>query len=178
MPLAKSWIPANVDFDLSWRPAERLPSPPATLVIGYGNDLRGDDAAGIRAATLLAGEVVGHRSIITQQLMPDLAADIAQAERVVFVDAYPADRDGAPLRVERVPGDSEDGEGWGSPLGHHSDPATLVGLARRLFGATPDAWVVGIPAYCFDAGEVISPQTSFWIDEAVALIEGSAFFRE
>jgi len=164
-----------VGCDLSRRPAEPLPSLPATLVIGYGNDLRGDDAAGIRAATLLAGEAPEHRSIITQQLAPDLAADIAQAERVVFVDAYPADRDGAPLRVERVPGDSE---GQGSALGHHSDPATLVGLARRLFGATPEAWVVGIPAYCFDAGEAISPQTSFWIDEAVALIEGSAFFRE
>lgn len=161
--------------ELSRRPAEPLPSLPATLVIGYGNDLRGDDAAGIRAATLLAGEAPEHRSIITQQLAPDLAADIAQAERVVFVDAYPADRDGAPLRVERVPGDSE---GAGSPLGHRNDPATLVGLARRLFGATPEAWVVGIPAYCFDAGEAISPQTSFWIDEAVALIEGSAFFRE
>ena len=172
---AKSWIPANVVFDLSWRLAERLPSYPATLVIGYGNDLRGDDAAGVRAATLLAGEVGGHRSIIAQQLVPDLAADIALAERVVFVDAYPADRDGASLRVEKVP---ENSEGLGSPLGHRSDPATLVGLARRLFGATPEAWVVGIPAYCFDAGEVISPQTSFWIDEAVALIEGSAFFRE
>lgn len=164
-----------MDSDLSLRSAERTPSLPATLVIGYGNDLRGDDAAGIRAATLLAGEAPEHRSIITQQLAPDLAADIAQAERVVFVDAYPADRDGAPLRVERVPGDSE---GQGSSLGHRSDPATLVDLARRLFGATPEAWVVGIPAYCFDAGEAISPQTSFWIDEAVALIEGSAFFRE
>ncbi len=167
-----------MDCDLSWRPAKRVPPHPVTLVIGYGNDLRGDDAAGIRAATLLAGEVPEHRSIITQQLAPDLAADIAQAERVVFVDAYPADRDGAPLRVERVPDVSEDSEGWGSQLGHRSDPATLVGLARRLFGATPEAWVVGIPAYCFDAGEAISPQTSFWIDEAVALIEGSAFFRE
>ncbi len=155
-----------------------MPSHPATLVIGYGNDLRGDDAAGIRAATLLAGEAPEHRSIITQQLAPDLAADIAQAERVVFVDAYPADHDGAPLRVERVPGDGEDSEGRDSPLGHRSDPATLVGLARRLFGATPEAWVVGIPAYCFDADEAISPQTSFWIDEAVALIEGSAFFSE
>ena len=167
-----------MDCDLSWRSAERVPPHPATLVIGYGNDLRGDDAAGIRVATLLAGEVPEHRSIITQQLMPELAADIAQAECVVFVDAYPADRDSAPLRVERVPRDSEEREGWGSPLGHRNDPATLVGLARRLFGATPDAWVVGIPAHCFDAGEAISPQTSFWIDEAVALIEGSAFFRE
>lgn len=150
-------------------------SPGATLVIGYGNGLRSDDAAGLRVAGRLAGLAPEHRSIVTQQLTPDLAADIAQAERVVFVDAYPAERDGAPLRVEKVPAD---GDGRTSPLGHRSDPASLVGLARRLFGATPEAWVVGVPAYCFDAGEAISPLTSFWIDEAVALIEGSAFFSE
>ena len=147
----------------------------APLVIGYGNDLRGDDAAGVFAASRLAEDFSRHRTIVTQQLTPDLAADIAQAGRVVFLDAYPAHHDTAPLRVEKVP---VDGGACASPLGHRSDPATLVGLARRLFGATPEAWIVGIPAYCFNAGEAISPRTSFWIDEAVALIEGSAFFRE
>lgn len=156
-------------------PGKTSSSPAATLVIGYGNDLRSDDAAGILAAKLLAGRGQDHRSIVTQQLTPDLAADIARAERVVFVDAYPADGDGAPLRVEKVPALCDE---HASPLGHRSDPASLVRLSRQLFGATPEAWVVGIPAFCFDAGETISPRTAHWIDEAVALIEGSAFFRE
>jgi len=156
--------------------AEKLFSPSSgTLVIGYGNDLRSDDAAGVRAARLLAEQAPEHRSIVTRQLTPDLAADIAQAERVVFVDAYPADKERALLRIEKVPILHDD---RASPLGHRSDPESLVLLARQLFGVTPEAWVVGIPAFCFDAGEAISPRTSHWIDEAVALIEGSAFFEE
>ena len=147
----------------------------ATLVIGYGNDLRGDDAAGVRAAALLAGREPELRSIVTRQLTPDLAGDIAQAERVVFVDAYPADRANAPLRVEKVPtGDDV----HASPLGHRNDPANLVRLVRQLFGTAPEAWVVGIPAFCFDAGEAVSPRTSQWVDEAVALIEGCSFFEQ
>lgn len=152
-----------------------FPSRTTTLVIGYGNDLRGDDAAGVCAASRLAEDSSGHRTIVTQQLTPDLAADIAQAERVVFVDAYPAADHAAPLRVEKVP---VDGGTRASPLAHRSDPAGLLGLARQLFGAVPEAWVVGIPAFCFEAGEAMSPRTAHWVDEAVALIEGSAFFRE
>ncbi len=155
---------------------QRLPTvTPTTLVIGYGNDLRSDDAAGVRAASLLAEHHREHRTIVVQQLTPELAADIAMADCVVFLDAYPAEKDSASLRVERV---REDGEVHDSALGHHSDPASLVRLSRYLFGTAPEAWVVGIPAFSFDAGEVTSPATSFWIDEAVGLVEGSAFFRE
>ncbi len=149
--------------------------PPTTLVIGYGNDLRSDDAAGVRAAGLLAEQHREHRTIVVRQLTPELAADIAMADRVVFLDAYPAEQDGASLRVERV---RETADGHDSPFGHRSDPESLVRLAHYLFGTAPEAWVVGIPAFRFDAGEAISPTTSHWIDEAVGLIEGSAFFRE
>jgi len=147
--------------------------PPMTLVIGYGNDLRSDDAAGVRAAGLLAEHHPEQRTIVVRQLTPELAADIAMADRVVFLDAYPAEKDGASLRVERV---REDGEAHESALAHHCDPASLLRLSRYLFGTAPEAWVVGIPAFSFDVGETTSPATSLWIDEAVGLIEGSAFF--
>ena len=82
---------------------QRLPTvTPTTLVIGYGNDLRSDDAAGVRAASLLAEHHREHRTIVVQQLTPELAADIAMADCVVFLDAYPAEKDSASLRVERV----------------------------------------------------------------------------
>ena len=150
-------------------------APPTTLVIGYGNDLRSDDAAGVRAAGLLAERHREHRTIVVRQLTPELAADIAMADRVVFLDAYPAEQNSASLRVERV---REKADEHDSLVGHRSDPASLVRLTRYLFGTAPEAWIVGIPAFSFDAGEAISPTTSHWIDEAVGLIEGSAFFRE
>lgn len=74
------------------------------LVIGYGNDLRGDDAAGLRAASLLAEQYRDHHHH-RRTPAPELAADIAMADRVVFLDAYPAKHKGASLHVERIRGD-------------------------------------------------------------------------
>ncbi len=143
-----------------------------TLVIGYGNDLRSDDGAGIRAATMIATQSPQSRVIIAHQLTPDLADDIATAAHVVFVDAYEAQEAGAKLRVEKI---STTDAGNASVIGHHGDPAGLIQLADQLFGTVPDAWIVGIPAFSLDAGETISTETLHMIDEAVALIGGRAF---
>lgn len=145
------------------------------LIIGYGNDLRSDDGAGIEAARLLAAQLTPAsrtRVIITHQLTPDLADDIAAAEQLVFVDAYPAGAPGAGLRVAKIVAGPA---GGGRALGHHGDPGALLHLAGRLFGAPPAAWLVGIPAYSFEAGETMSPETSQMIAEAVALIGERAF---
>ena len=133
------------------------------LIIGYGNDLRSDDGAGIRAATMIAARDLAARVIACQQLTPELVDDIAAAAQVVFIDAYAADERGARLRIERI------GNGdMSRAQGHRGDPAALLDLARRLNGRAPEAWVVGIPAYCFDAGEAISRATAQRIDEVVA----------
>ena len=133
------------------------------LIIGYGNDLRSDDGAGIRAATMIAARDLPARVITCQQLTPELVDDIAAAAQVVFIDAYAADECGARLRIERI-GDGD----MSRAQGHRSDPASLLDLARWLNGRVPEAWVVGIPAYCFDAGEVISRATAQRTDEVVA----------
>lgn len=146
-----------------------------TLIIGYGNDLRSDDGAGIRAAELIATQSRPDSRahvIITHQLTPDLADDIAAAGQVFFVDAYRARAPGATLRVEKITADLA---GATRALGHHGDPAGLLRLAKRLFGSSPAAWLVGIPAYDFAAGETISPETLQMIDAAVALIGERAF---
>ncbi len=146
-----------------------------TLIIGYGNDLRSDDGAGIRAAERVAAQwtpASRSRVIITHQLTPDLADDIAAAEQVIFVDAYVARAPGAKLRVEKITADLA---GSARALGHHGDPAGLIRLADRLFGKLPEAWLVGIPAYSFAAGETMTPETLQMTAEAVALIGERAF---
>ena len=152
-----------------------MPLPPAELVIGYGNTLRSDDGAGVIVATRVAEQSPEWRKspevIVTRQLTPDLAESIASAAQVVFVDAYAADQRDAGLRIERLSnGDTQ----AASALDHHADPAALLGLADRVFGKQPDAWVVGIPAFNFDIGESVSPATLRCIDEAVALLGGRA----
>ena len=137
----------------------------AVLVIGYGNALRSDDGAGIRAATMIAARDSRARVITCQQLTPELVDDIAAAAQVVFIDAYAANERAARLRIERIVGDDGDAA---SVLGHHANPARLLALAGRLHGHVPEAWVVGVPGHCFDVGEAISNETAQRIDEAAA----------
>ena len=155
----------SVRGDESWRPG--MPPRATLLIIGYGNALRGDDGAGIRAATMIAERLPKSRHLrvmVSHQLTPELVDDIAVASQVVFIDACAAGERNAKLHIERIGCDEQD-----DGLGHHADPARLLGLVGRLGGSVPEAWVVGIPAFCFAAGESISPETAQRIDDAVAL---------
>src|ERR1044072_3449496 len=58
------------------------------LVIGYGNELRGDDGVGPRVARAVQQLSLPHvRVLVQHQLTPELAEDISRARAVVFVDA-------------------------------------------------------------------------------------------
>jgi hydrogenase maturation protease len=109
------------------------------LVIGYGNELRGDDGAGPRVASTVAGwHRPGVRALAVHQLRPELAAALADADRVVFVDAAVG---AAAVCWRRVPATDQPAR-----LGHASNPYWLVGLAHALAGRSPEAWLATIPA--------------------------------
>ena len=60
------------------------------VVIGYGNELRGDDAIGPAVAEQVAAwGRPDIRAIATRQLLPELAEDLARASLAIFVDARP-----------------------------------------------------------------------------------------
>src|ERR1700744_5030774 len=61
----------------------------ARMVIGFGNPLRRDDAIGWRAAELIEARLSNDETEVSvcHQLTPDLAAKIAGAAFVVFLDA-------------------------------------------------------------------------------------------
>jgi len=57
-------------------------------VVGVGNELRGEDGAGPHVALAIQqSRLRGVRVLITQQLAPELAESVSQAEEVIFVDA-------------------------------------------------------------------------------------------
>jgi len=139
------------------------------LVLGYGNCLRGDDAAGPLAAEAIAAAAAGRSGDapivdvrILHQLLPELAEPIAAADLVVFLDAalnVPAD---AVFDVCAVsPAASFVGRG-----AHHADPAALLAAARDLFGAAPPALLLSIAAERFDFGAPPSTRTQAGIDAA------------
>ncbi|MCE9614347.1 MAG: hydrogenase maturation protease [Lentisphaerae bacterium] len=139
------------------------------LVIGWGNVLRGDDAAGRRVAEAVAAWTRHDVTALpVHQLTPELADTLADARRVVFVDAYAAAGTGAPVRVEHL---TAAPVGPGGTVGHHGDPAHLLQLAGQLYGNVPDAWLIGIPAFNFALGETLSPETARGVADAMQQVE-------
>ena len=148
-----------------------------TLIFGWGNPSRRDDGLGPALAERVAAlELPGVTVETDFQLHVEDAAELALHERVVFVDA--ARRGDGPFWIRR--GRAE-GDGL-SFTTHSVSPGALLTLARRLFLAEPEAWVLGIRGYDFDDfGEGLSELAAGNLDEAVAFIEAAVrddSFRE
>jgi hydrogenase maturation protease len=123
-----------------------------TLVLGWGNPGRRDDGLGPALAGAVA--TMGLPGVTAEtgyQLQVEDAMEVARHERVLFVDA---DRAGeAPFSIRRVAA-AGSGPGFTS---HSLAPAQLLALARDLFGAEPEAWLLGVRGYDFDEfGEGLS----------------------
>jgi hydrogenase maturation protease len=135
------------------------------LVIGYGNTLRGDDAAGPQVAERVASWGLQHvqaRAVL--QLTPELAESLAGAGLAIFVDAYPAAEGGAvqvqPLEPSVAP----------DSLDHRGDPRWLLALARAVHGDHPPAWWLLVPGIRFELGEGLSSTAAGGVDAALRRI--------
>lgn len=123
------------------------------LIIGYGNELRGDDGLGPYAAEwLAAGILPPDRRIACRELTPELAVPISAASLVIFVDANSVSGPGeiacAPV-APPPPG--------GATFSHAFTPALLLALARDLYGASPLAWLLSVGVATLDFTEGLSP---------------------
>jgi hydrogenase maturation protease len=138
------------------------------LVIGYGNTLRQDDQAGPAVAEAIEARALpGVCTLVCAQLSPEHAEAVAAAETVVFVDAQA----GRPGEVELRP--ISPGESM-QVTTHAVEPCTMLALAREVYGRTPTAWLLTIPAEKFGFGTDISKITRQGIagavDEVIKLI--------
>jgi hydrogenase maturation protease len=128
---------------------------PRTLIIGYGNRLRGDDAIGPIAAEHLR-EIVSDPEVeilALHQLTPELMEPISRTARVIFIDATAA---GEPGVVEERPVTADP---QGGNFTHHSTPGSLLAGARALFGHAPEATLYTVRGEDFSFGEHLTPCT-------------------
>jgi hydrogenase maturation protease len=124
------------------------------LVIGYGNTLRGDDGAGYLVAETVANWGFSQvRSIAVHQLLPELAADIASGDIVMFIDAIVA-IDHPPAEITIVPLVADNNAAFST---HIITPQLLLGITQRLYGAHPTAYLLTIPGIDFTLGTSLSP---------------------
>jgi hydrogenase maturation protease len=125
-----------------------------TLVLGYGNELRGDDALGVHVARILSEtmEEEAIEVIACNQLTLDLAGAVSRSERVVFVDASLEDPPGE-IRCRRISPAARDSFSFS----HELDPQSLLAWARELYDAYPEAVLVTMGGECFDLTDHLSP---------------------
>src|SRR5579884_4378531 len=113
-----------------------------TLIIGFGNPVRTDDAFGWRVAEALSGHFQpdDHIEFVTcQQLNPELAEDVARSARVIFIDASCSVAPGMVECRALAPAAT-------SSFTHHVDPECLLAGAIELYGSCPEAWLIAVGA--------------------------------
>ncbi|MFM7675169.1 MAG: hydrogenase maturation protease [Synechococcus sp.] len=132
------------------------------LVIGLGNPLRQDDGVAWRLLEELEGSGTAPDLRLCQQLLPELAVELAGRPRVLFVDAALGI---GPPRLERLEPD---------PLGaahpHQLTPAGLLALGRHLFAAAPSAAIMLVLGSRFGHGPDLSARLRQQLPAARALL--------
>jgi hydrogenase maturation protease len=130
-------------------------------VIGYGNPLRRDDAAGGRVAEVVAQRWGKRVAVLMgQQPVPEWAG----ADVTFVVDA--SLRDGRRLRVRRLLPETSSEPGR---CAHQFGPQYLLWLCRRRFtGSATVTYLLPLPAESLEIGQGLSPRTA--AEQAVRIL--------
>ena len=140
------------------------------LLLACGNTLRGDDGIGPWLADWAQQrfEDEPRLTVISrQQWTPELAADIAQADAVLFVDCSMADTPGSIQLQDVEP--ATDSEGVGT---HQVSASQLLGMAQELYGSLPRrALLLTVTAGATELSEEFSAAVLDAIPPACAKLE-------
>lgn len=149
----------------------------STLILAWGNPARLDDGLGPALARTISELALPGVAVDSDyQLQVEDAETASRHARVIFVDADR--RGGAPFTARRL-----SPERRGISFSTHSvTPGAVLALARDLFSAEPEAWLLGIRGYEFDEfGEGLSDGASANLAEATRYVRdalASGGFRE
>jgi hydrogenase maturation protease len=146
-----------------------------TLIIGYGNPLRGDDGLGWYAAERLKTELDEEFAAVMccHQLTPELAEPISQAELVIFIDAETREPAGR-LFCRQIGSVAEPP----ACFSHHLTPVRLLSWAGELFGRAPEAMVFSVSGENFGVGETLSPAISKVLPQLIEQVSELVRCRE
>ena len=116
----------------------------SVLVIGFGNPAREDDGLGPAAASVI--EKLGLNNVTVDadyQLTVEDSADVAQHDTVIFVDASVSGKE--PFSFSQLIPEKQE-----SFSSHSVRPEAVLGLAKDLFNAGTEAYMLGIRGYSFN----------------------------
>ena len=141
------------------------------LVIGYGNPTRSDDAVGWHAARELAARLDDDETEIValQQLTPETAEPVSEADLVVFIDASTEGDPGTVTEMTLEPASPPGGD-FTQPL----EPASLLACAQELYGRTPEALQLSVTGAYFETGRELSPPVAASLSTVVSEVSAIA----
>lgn len=136
------------------------------LLIGYGNTMRQDDGIGWLIADHLAPQYDDTDVTVIQahQLMPEIASSMADADRVIFVDASIEGVAGE-IQVQQLQPAVELGDA------HALTPSQILRLTEYLYGQCPTTYLVTITGAWFDLGDTLSEAVEAAVPQAVSAIQ-------
>ncbi|MGF1506396.1 MAG: hydrogenase maturation protease [Chloroflexi bacterium] len=141
-----------------------------TLIIGYGNPIRGDDRLGEVVIDHLTQRALAADLWCFHQLTPDLALRLVGYNRVVLVDA----RDGSP--AGQIYTQQVQPTRTMPPLLHHLTPGLLLAVTQELYQHYPAVMLTGLLTTHFDLGAPLSARVEAALPDLLAhitrLVEG------
>ena len=141
------------------------------LIVGYGNELRGDDAVGARVAQAVADWHLPEVKVqVVHQLMPELAAEVAKTDYVIFVDACGEESCARTVQLDPIILGGHDAQS-ASAFSHTHGARGVLRLTQQLYGHSPQAWLLQVPSEGFAFGEPLSDTAWGGYNQALKIIE-------
>lgn len=132
-----------------------------TLIVGYGNTLRGDDGLGrVVADRLTQLDLPGVTVLSIHQLTIDLAMQLTGFEQVILIDALAGVEPGIIEVSDVQPLNTMPG------ISHYVSPGELLLATQTLYGHFPSMILIGVGAETFD-NEGLSPAVESTLDEII-----------
>jgi hydrogenase maturation protease len=140
-----------------------------TLILATGNTLRADDGVAWRIAQAIENSLVrdGVEVVFAQQLMPEHAALLSEADLAVFIDCSALEEAGDISVLSLAPALT-----MPRLFTHHLDPASLLTLAHNLYGHVPSStFAVTVGGSFFELNQPLSSAVESAIPRAIEAVQ-------
>ena len=142
------------------------------LVVGFGNELRGDDGLGPAVARALRENGSGRQARVEVVELPQLDISLvprlATVELAVFVDARDDQRDDLVIRDRVLPSEAPQTPAFSS---HTLGIGQLLRAALDWYGSAPDCYLIAPKGYEFSIGSRLSLRAADAARAAVTEVE-------
>ena len=114
------------------------------VIVGYGNELRGEDAFGVDVIKKLEKFHLKNTKLISAfQLTPEIVLELLEADEIIFIDACNNEKNHYALACSLSVQSRFN-------LSHHISPKTIVAMLESLYEKHPNFFIYSMMTDSFD----------------------------